>query len=299
MEKLKRDLPPLNWLRTFEAAARLLNFSAAGRELNMTQSAVSQQIRLLEHHLGEPLFVRVNRRVQLTRSGQAWLPVVQGAISGLKRSTAEIFSPVGRGHLVLEVNIAFAMLWLTPRLPRFAARYPGLTLKLVHANWESEFDIEGADLAIMHGQGNWPARTALPLLHPVLHPCCSVRLRRLVNDPVDLCSQPLLEVIGNRQTWRDWFQRAAVDADTDSVSHRVDSLAMAFQMAEYGHGVFLCYRDLLQPGGIRHHLEQPFDIGLPTEDNYYLTWPENRVLPRSAQLFIDWVQEELEQAGAC
>ncbi len=293
MDGLRRDLPPLNWLRTFEAAARLLNFSAAGRELNMTQSAVSQQIRLLEHHLAEPLFVRAHRKVTLTHSGQAWLPVVQGAIAGLQRSTAEIFSPAGEGHLVLEVNIAFAMLWLTPRLPRFTARYPGLSLKLVHANWESEFDSNGADLAIMHGRGDWPGRVSEPLLQPQLKPCCSVRLQGLLNDPDDLCSQPLLEVIGNRQGWAEWFQCVEMAAVPVTIRHKVDSLAMAFQMAEAGLGVFLCYEGLLTKGGLRHHLHLPFDTPLVTEDNYYLSWPEGRSLAKSAQLFMDWLREEL------
>lgn len=293
MDELKQDLPPLNWLRTFEAAARLLNFSAAGRELNMTQSAVSQQIRLLEHHLGEPLFVRAHRKVVLTHSGKAWLPVVQSAIAGLQRSTAEIFSPLGEGQLVLEVNIAFAMLWLTPRLHRFVARYPGLSLKLVHANWENEFDHNAADLSIMHGQGNWPGRVSEPLLQPLLQPCCSIRLRGLLNDPDDLHSQPLLEVIGNRQGWQQWFSGVGRPESNALIRHRVDSLAMAFQMAEAGLGVFLCYKDLLAEGGIRHHLHLPFEAVLPTDDNYFLSWPEGKQLSRSALLFMDWLREEV------
>ena len=293
MVKTRTDLPPLNWLKTFEAAARLLNFSAAGRELNMTQSAVSQQIRLLEHHLGEPLFTRSHRKVSLTNSGLAYLPVVQEAITGLQRNTAEIFSPVGKGHLVLEVSIAFAMLWLAPRLNKFCARYPGLTLRLVHANWESEFDNSGSDLSIMHGKGDWQGMHTEALFSPILKPYCSSRLARFVSDRDDLLSLPLLDVIGTRQGWTDWFRQAGLTPTGEVLKHKVDNVAMAYQMAEAGLGAFLCHEDFVIRSRMRHHLQTPIDIQLETEDNYYLTYPEGRPLSKSATVFRDWLLDEL------
>lgn len=290
----RTDLPPLNWLRTFEAAARLLNFSAAGRELNMTQSAVSQQIKLLEHHLGEPLFARSHRKVVLTNSGLAYLPVVQEAISGLQRNTAEIFSPVGKGHLVLEVSISFAMLWLAPMLNKFCARYPGLTLRLIHANWESEFDNSSSDLSIMHGKGDWPDMSTEALFSSILKPYCSAHLARMVNDRDDLFSLPLLEVIGTRRGWTDWFQQAGALPDREVLKHKVDNVAMAYQMAESGLGVFLCHEDFVTRSRMQHHLQVPIDIALETDDNYYLTYPEGRPLSKSAVVFREWLLAELQ-----
>ena len=205
---MKTDLPPLNWLKTFEAAARLLNFSAAGRELHMTQSAVSQQIRLLEHHLGDELFLREHRKVSLTNSGQAYLPVVQGAIHNLQRNTAEIFSPVGKGRLVLEVNYAFSSLWLASNLHRFCTRYPGIGLHLVHSNWDNEFFNTTPDLAIMSGTGDWPGLTLEPLINAELTPYCAPRLAQYLNDPCDLLSLPLLDVVGISRSWNEWFEYA-------------------------------------------------------------------------------------------
>ena len=260
----RTDLPPLNWLKTFEAAARLLNFSAAGRELHLTQSAVSQQIRLLEHHLGEPLFTREHRTVYLTNSGLAYLPVVQSAISNLQRNTSEIFSPLGKGRLVIEVSIAFSIMWLSPKLSRFCAKYPELKLQLVHANWDNEFNRSPADITIMHGNGDWPGMQLHPLFTPKLKPYCSPKLADQLSEPSDLLSLPLLEVLGTRQGW------------------------------QAGLGVFLGYPDFFTGQLSNQKLIAPFDICLETEDNYYLTYPKGKPLSKSATVFNEWLLRELE-----
>ncbi len=282
----------MNWLKTFEVAARLLNFSAAAREINMTQSAVSQQIRLLEDHLGEPLFNRKHRRVSLTNKGMSYLPVVQSAINGLRRSTADIFSPVSSGELVIEVNMAFGLGWLAPRLNNFCSRYPGLRLEIRHSNWDQDFDKEPVDLSIRHGRGSWPGQASRPLLTPRLKPYCAASLSKLVHDPMDLLSLPLIDILGNHQGWTDWFLKVGVD-DSAALKHRVDSVAIAINMAQSGLGVFLGYEDLISTTSLRDKLHAPFDIWIDTVENYHLTYPEGRPLSSAAKAFIDWMMDEL------
>ncbi|WP_293268598.1 LysR substrate-binding domain-containing protein [Neptunomonas sp.] len=289
------NLPPLNWLKTFESAARLLNFSAAGRELHLTQSAVSQQVRLLEHHLGEPLFIREHRTVYLTNSGLAYLPVVQSAISNLQRNTSEIFSPLGKGRLVIEVNIAFSIMWLTPRLSCFCAMYPELKLQLVHANWDNEYNRSPADVTIMHGNGDWPGMHLHPLFTSNLKPYCSPTLADQLNAPSDLLAVPLLEIIGNRQGWQEWFQKASVKIDSaDIIYHKTDNLAAGMSMGEAGLGVFLGYPDFFTRQRSHHTLLAPFDICIETEDNYYLAYPKGKPLSKSAAVFNEWLLNELK-----
>lgn len=297
MERIKSGLPPLNWLKTFEVAARQLNFSAAARELNMTQSAVSQQIRLLEHHLGEPLFNRKHRRVSLTNKGMAYLPVVQNAINTLKRSTSDIFSPVSNSKLVLEVNMAFAWGWLAPRMNNFCARHPGLRLELRHSNWEQDFNKEPIELAIRHGQGNWAGQVCLPLFRPQLKPYCAPFLSKLLHEPIDLLSLPLIDILGNHQGWTDWFFHAGID-DTGALRHKVDSAAMAIRMAQSGLGVFLGYEQMIAGNDLKDKLHAPFDLSLDTEDNYHLVYPEGHVLSGAAKAFVEWIAQELSLEGA-
>src|SRR5689334_17435096 len=119
-------LPPLDWLRVFEACARRENFTAAGADLGITQATVSQQIRLLEERLGVRLFVRLRRGVALTTEGAAYLPHVQSALLSLSRSTAELFGGRGQRAIALRSPISFAALWLAPRLASFGIAFPGV-----------------------------------------------------------------------------------------------------------------------------------------------------------------------------
>lgn len=284
----------MNWVNTFESAARLLNFSAAARELNMTQSAVSQQIKLLEHHLGDDLFVRHHRKVTLTNSGLAYLPVVQSTLHSLQRKTADIFSPIGEGRLVLQVSYAFSSLWLARHLHRFCARYPGIQLQIIHSNWDRDFLEGGHDLSIINGKGHWPGRQLDALLTPEVMAFCSPTLAKLVSQPADLLSLPLIEVTGVNHSWQQWFEQADIELDKNSVTyHKVDTLTAATLMVESGLGVMLAYPDLFPHSSCEHKVEAPISLRLHTQDNYFLAAPEGKPLSKSAMVFRDWLLNEM------
>ena len=135
MDKLLTNNIQLNWLRTFEAAGRRLSFTLAAQELNMSQSAVSQQVQLLEHHLDQRLFVRINRTIQLTDSGRAFLPLVQDSLRQLNNGAAQIFTPLNDAVIEINVNTAFSVLWLSSRLQRFNAIYPQISIRQLGTNW--------------------------------------------------------------------------------------------------------------------------------------------------------------------
>ena len=138
MAEQENALPPLNWLRAFEASARLLSFTAAASELNMTQSAVSQQIKSLEQHVGRPLFLRFPRAIQLTDTGHAYLPVVQEAFSTLVTGTRMVTGGDRGQVLTVQSNLAFSVFWLAPRLGSLLDKHPWLKLNITTATWEPE-----------------------------------------------------------------------------------------------------------------------------------------------------------------
>ncbi|WP_027857588.1 LysR substrate-binding domain-containing protein [Marinobacterium jannaschii] len=290
-----QKLPPLNWLKTFEAAARLLNFSAAARELNMTQSAVSQQIRLLEDCLDQPLFNRLPRRLSLTNNGRAYLPVVQEALHHLQRGTADIFSPLKEGKLTIQANTAFVVLWLAPRLKRFSSLYPSISVQIVNANWDSEFTAMPADLAIRHGLGSWPGLSNHRLVKPRMRPFCSPRVAERLSTGSDLLHQPLIEIMGNHENWNDWFSSLGIEVIDRGIRHQVDSAAIAVNMAANDFGVCLSY-DSLMEGMVREgKLIAPFDAYMQTVDSFYLSYRQEYPLAKSAAVFRDWLLEDMEQ----
>ena len=121
------NLPPLNWLRCFEAA-----------ELNITQSAVSQQIKLLESCLQETLFFREGRSLRLTEAGLNYIPFVQEAFELLRTGTCSVFGRDRGQSLTLRANLAFTFFWLTPRLSELYARYPWMNLDILTELWDTQ-----------------------------------------------------------------------------------------------------------------------------------------------------------------
>lgn len=283
----------LNWLRTFEAAARLENFSNAASELNMTQSAVSQQIRLLEEHLKHTLFHRKARNISLTYEGIQFLPVVQNALQSIQQGASNIFAGKQQVELHLEVNIAFAWQWLSTNLDDFCQSYPGINLNIVHTNWAHQFNDHGVDLAIRHGNGDFSGWQSKPILKPELRPYCAPQLKHVLKDPLDLLSSTLIEIMGTREGWSHWLESVGVP-DTNVRQHRVDNIATAMYMARSGVGVFLCYPDMIRIYQQGDFLVDAFPQTIPTQDNIHLCYPDKDEISPQLEAFLSWIMNKLK-----
>ena len=166
MAKPARDfLPHLPWLRSFEAAARRLNFTLAGEELGLTQAAMSQHVSALEAALGAKLFHRRQRGVELTADGAAYLPHVQTALAGLARSTADLFGERRGTEITIVSPISFAALWLAPRLADFQKSNPAITLTMITAHVPADYPANSGDFEIRFGLGSWPGYQVWRLTH--------------------------------------------------------------------------------------------------------------------------------------
>ena len=155
----KPDLPPLDWLRVFEAAGRNGSFTAAAEEFGSTQAAVSQRIRNLETWLGRQLFVRSARGVALTVEGESYLPLVQDALAALRQGTEDLFASTPRELRIGGLDSHLTGL-LLPRIGGFLADRPGLRLVTDTVPKRSDFSEDSADLQLRFGTGKWPGRSA-------------------------------------------------------------------------------------------------------------------------------------------
>ena len=292
MLNIDEPLPPLNWLKTFATAAQALNFTAAAKSLNMTQSAVSQQIRLLEDHLQQPLFHREHKKLTLTNTGMAYLPAVQEALELIQRSTRDIFSPVKYGTLTLQVNTAFLLLWLAPRIQAFTQLYPDITLRFMSINWDNDRLGMSTDLIISHGRGAWHNVEMHPLLPPKLRPYCSPEIAQQINNGAALNNFALIDIIGNHQQWHDWLKTTG--NKFSSKPHQVDTAAAAVQLARQSVGVCLAYDELVAKELSGGSLVAPYDDYIETVDNYYLIHNSDRPLSKTATVFKDWLLATLK-----
>ncbi|BAN27760.1 transcriptional regulator LysR family (plasmid) [Caballeronia insecticola] len=280
---------PLNALRAFEASARHLSFTRAAQELNVTQAAVSQQVRALEERLGTPLFRRLPRGLGVTDEGRALLPVLSDAFGRIEAVLKQFEG--GHFHEVLTVGVVgtFAVGWLMPRLKAFRETHPFVELRLLTHNNLVDPASEGLDFAIRFGAGMWPATHNALLLDAPLAALCAPEIARRLGTPADLANEVLLRSY-RADDWIDWLDAAGLNAWTMN-GPVFDSSRLMVEAAVQGAGVALAPPRMfvreLQAG----LLVRPFDIEVKT-GSYWLTCLKSRQVSPGMRLFRDWIIAE-------
>src|SRR5947209_51812 len=213
-----RRLPPLNALKAFEAVARSNSVTRAAEELSVTQGAVSQQVKALEATLGLKLFNRERQRLAITEAGRDYLAVVRDALDQIAAGTERLVRRQRSGVLTVSVSLDFAAKWLVNRLGRFAETHPDIDLRISATDHHVDFAREDVDLAVRHGDGNWPGLDVVRLCSERLFPVCSPKLisgRNRLTKASDLLKFPLLR-LDDWTIWNRWFEAAGV---ADPVAH--------------------------------------------------------------------------------
>src|SRR5438045_5962001 len=188
-------LPSLNGLRAFEAAARHLSFTQAASELNVTQTAISHQIKRLEQELGIRLFVRQNRALALTPEAKDYLPGVRAAFNDLRLATDRVLRKDNDHVLTVSTLASLAAKWLLPRLSAFQEAHPDIDVRITTSTSLVDFKSGDVDAAIRYGRGHWPGLRADWLMADELFPVCSPALvagKEPLREPEDLADQVLL-----------------------------------------------------------------------------------------------------------
>lgn len=289
MQRLLTNSIQLNWLRTFAVAGKYLSFTLAAEELNMSQSAVSQQIQLLEHHLNQKLFYRANRSIRLTDAGRAFLPIVKNTINQLNQGATQIFAPLDEAVVEVNINTAFTELWLAPRLQQFSAIYPQITIRQHSTNWASDYPISTTELEIRYGRGDWAGFECIPLITQKLRPYCTPANAKQIREPADVNKLALLDVFGTPQGWNSWLEKTGLcDLPLRTIQF-MDSHATAAAIAANGMGICLMYDDFMQEGFLAKQLVAPFFDSIETESGYFVCYKSEKNLSVASRLFKDWL----------
>ena len=294
-------LPSLNGLRAFEAAARHLSFTRAPAELNVTQTAISHQIRRLEAQLGLRLFLREHRTLALTREAQDYLPAVRAAFEDIRLATERLLRP-GRGQLLIVSTMAsLAAKWLLPRLSAFQEAHPGIEVRISASSHLVDFRREEVDLAIRYGRGSWPGLAARWLMAEDIFPVCSPALLRSgkpLKRPQDLAQHTLIHGSLTREDWQLWLTAAGLPTSLATRPGLTFDLSlMAVQAAIDGLGVALGRTPFVEADIAAGRLVVPFDVKLPAEAGYYVVAPEETAETPKIAVFRDWLIGVAAKAG--
>lgn len=288
----RRFLPSLSLLSAFEAAARTGSVTAAARELQLTQSAVSRQIRLLEHQLGADLFLRERQTIRLSLAGESYVREIREALKRISSASLNLRANPEGGSLNLAILPTFGTRWLAPRLPSFLAGNPGVTINLSTRLQPFDFRLETIDAAIHFGMPHWPGADLTFLMTESVVPVCNPNFRAAhgLDHAAALPGVPLLHITSRPDAWENWFTANGVPFESVH-GMLLDQFSMLAQAAQSGLGVALVPTILIEDELASGSL---VPVGEPMENAgcYYLASSSERADYRPLIAFRDWLKAQ-------
>lgn len=297
------DLPPLDPLEAFEAAARQLSFTRAADELALTQSAVSRQIAALEAHYGVPLFRRLHRALELTDEGMQLQRTVASVLDQLHRTGEALRGERRAKTVVVTTTAGFAGLWLIPRLAHFTATRPDVDVRISATNAIARLDRDGVDVAVRYTTPESAAAEGMRLFGEVVLPVCSPKLvrdrTRPLKRPEDLRHHCLLQMdIGpgvQPLEWSSWLRAMQVEGLKPASLLHFSQYDQMIQAAIAGQGVALGRLPLIGEPIAQRKLVAPFPKSVASPRSYYLFQSEASRRKPEVREFLAWLVAE---AGA-
>ena len=289
----RRLFPSMSMLMAFDSAARMGSFSAAARELNLTQGAISRQIHALENQLGVALFKRAGKTIQLTETGKVYVQEVHVALQTIRNASLDAITNPLSGILNLAVLPTFGTRWLMPRFSSFLKKHPDITVNFVTKLTPFDFQGENVHSAIHYGEPDWPDTTSTFLMGEKAIPVCSPNLleRHPIRNAEDMSSLPLLHLTSRPNAWKDWF---ALNNIVLPQNHGMlfEQFSIVIQAAVAGIGMALLPIFLIQNELDRGELMMIQNLPLiSSRSAYYLVTPTDKSDYAPVVAFRNWLLE--------
>jgi LysR family glycine cleavage system transcriptional activator len=299
MNVQRRLLPNIGALAAFEAVARLGSFTAAARELGLTQGAVSRQISLLEDQFGRRLFERDSRNVRLSTAGEIYAEAVRSALGQLRDAALGLMSNRHSGSLNLAILPTFGTRWLMPLIPDFVARHPDITINFATRIGRFDFTRERLDAAIHHGMPDWPDADCTLLMHETVVPVVSPEFlaSRAIAAPADISRLPLLHMATRPGAWSEWFEAQGLSAPTGP-GMQFEQFGTVAQACMAGLGVALLPQVLIAGELQRGQLVPAPGTPMQSRSAYYLVVPHDKRGHPPVASFRDWLLDQVEKEPA-
>ncbi len=289
-------LPSHAALRTFESAARYESFTLAAKELHLTQSAVSRQVKELEDVIGVALFRRTGRRVALTEAGRQFATELSIDLDNIRRTMMRAISAGNQTHALRVACLpTFAALWLIPRLPQFDKSHPDIQVNISTRLRRFDLSAERFDLAIHFGARDWPDTEMVPLCKETLVPVCSKTFKRKhkIESVEQLIDAPLLHMQTRPLAWQDYF-RSINNMEVPALQGKYfDQFTMVISGAVASLGAALLPSYLIEPELDNGALIAVSDHKLLTNRQYYMVTPSDQN-NKAVNRLCDWLQANVD-----
>jgi len=290
-------VPPLHLLRSFSEAARLGSFSRAAEVLNVTQSAVSQQIRQLEQQVGTPLFQRVGRQIALTDFGRVYLELVGGPIAALEEGHTALRAMTGRSSVVLRLSRSFGLHWLTPRMADLARRHPDLSVTSLYLNPGDALDANISDAAVLSTtrQSELTDFILEPLFVTSLCPVAAPSF-----GPVDaerLSEYPIIHTLRRYSDWETWCKAAGLPAVQRNHGWSFESSSMSYAAAANGLGIVMAELEFVADAIAEGRLQQISPIVVNSEHHFHIAYTRSRYSRPPIRKFRAWLLEQTQPSS--
>lgn len=288
---------PLNPLRAFAVASRHKTFTAAAKQMGITQVAISRQIAILENYLGVKLFDRGPRQVKLTEVGRAFGREIAPLFDSIEEATRAIFEAERERIVSLRLYPTFAHYWLLPRMPGFRKRWPDLDIRIDTKVEPLDFRGTQLDAAIQLGDGDWRDARARKLFDEELDAVCSPDYAARNNDfasAEDLANAALLHARYRRREWEQWASAQEIEIQTHD-GYEFDSSLLTYSAAMSGLGVAIGQLSLLSEEIADGRLVRPFNRRHRTGSAFWIVWPTTRSVSVQTKRLIDWLLIEAGQ----
>lgn len=310
-------LPPLLALRAFEASTRHLSFTKAGEELHLTQGAISRQIRLLESFLGQKLFVRLTRKIEMTPAGLEYFRSIQQALDIISAATRRTIRDTHR-VVTLDVLPTLATCWLMPRLAQFTESHRDIEVRLISSIDPVNLHGEKVDVAIRVGKvpgqrydrrapridldmtENWKKVYVEPLFADILVPVVSRQLLDAVgpiDQPSDLLQYRLINTASRRHAWPDWLALHGLRVPDDDTPLDFGHFFITLQAVRDSKGVALVPKVVLENYEWRDELVVPLPVEVPSAGAYHLLTREGAQEDEAIRQLCDWLIDEASRLG--
>ncbi|NKB65292.1 MAG: LysR family transcriptional regulator [Gammaproteobacteria bacterium] len=301
MTSMKADLPPMDTLASFEAAARLQSFTLAAKELHITQAAVSRQMRLLEDSLKTPLFHRAHRSVSLTTRGKEFYSTITLALTHIANATRSLRDNPKSQQITIVADQSIAWLWLMPRLARFRECFPGVDVRLIVSDHKADYVADDVDIALTFGPGHWPGFNHILLFEEEIFPVCSPAYLQERQDVLayegadlnDLLKTGTLLDLEDDQwgwvNWQVWMTEMGLSHLPTNNAININNYPLVLESARNGMGFALGWKHLVDELLEKGELVRPFERYYRSDKGYYLLTRKMGTANEGIIGFRNWV----------